>query len=513
MREARRFIHNTILLTATSLLMRLLAMSFQVYLTRRIGAAGIGLFELLMSVYGLATALAISGVRLSTTRLVLEVSVRHRCSRSGIMKLCLRYALCLGLGADALLYALSGPVAALWLDEPQLEPCLRVLAFSLPCLAASSCLNGLFSAQRQAGRMAVIQVLEFSFHMALTFCALAVFSPATPARACLLLVCCSCLSDLFSAAMAALFYHRERPGRDKTPLFLVGDLLRIAVPDAVGSWVRSGLVSAKHILIPKGLRRCGASAEGALATYGVIQGMVMPVLGFPSALLGTVSGLLVPEIAESHARGQTARLFSIMQRVLHLTLLFSFFSSALLLVYGGELGRLLYKSAEAETYIRLLSPLVPLMYLDTAVDGMLKGMGLQTASMRINILDAAISLMLVWQLIPRVGIGGYLFTIYVSETLNFLLSFRRLRKQAGLWLPFYRSVLAPVMASMCAMFLPRLVLPGFCMARPLWAAAASGVLYYLLLRMLGSVTRQDVRWFLGIFREHPAKKAGATGGC
>ena len=406
MREARRFIHNTILLTATSLLMRLLAMSFQVYLTRRIGAAGIGLFELLMSVYGLATALAISGVRLSTTRLVLEVSVRHRCSRSGIMKLCLRYALCLGLGAGALLYALSGPVAALWLDEPQLEPCLRVLAFSLPCLAASSCLNGLFSAQRQAGRMAVIQVLEFSFHMALTFCALAVFSPATPARACLLLVCCSCLSDLFSAAMAALFYRRERLGRDKTPLFLVGDLLRIAVPDAVGSWVRSGLVSAKHILIPKGLRRCGASAEGALATYGVIQGMVMPVLGFPSALLGTVSGLLVPEIAESHARGQTARLFSIMQRVLHLTLLFSFFSSALLLVYGGELGRLLYKSAEAETYIRLLSPLVPLMYLDTAVDGMLKGMGLQTASMRINILDAAMSLMLVWQLIPRVGIGG-----------------------------------------------------------------------------------------------------------
>ena len=313
--------------------------------------------------------------------------------------------------------------------------------------------------------------------------------------------------------MAALFYRRERPGRDKTPLFLVGDLLRIAVPDAVGSWVRSGLVSAKHILIPKGLRRCGASAEGALATYGVIQGMVMPVLGFPSALLGTVSGLLVPEIAESHARGQMARLFSIMQRVLHLTLLFSFFSSALLLVYGGELGRLLYKSAEAETYIRLLSPLVPLMYLDTSVDGMLKGMGLQTASMRINILDAAMSLMLVWQLIPRVGIGGYLFTIYVSETLNFLLSFRRLRKQAGLWLPFYRSVLAPVMASMCAMFLPRLVLPAFCMVRPLWAAAASGVLYYLLLRLLGSVTRQDVRWFLGIFRENPAKKAGTTGGC
>ena len=60
MRNATRFLWNTILLTATSLLMRLLAMSFQVYLTQRIGPEGIGLFELLMSVYGLAVALAVS---------------------------------------------------------------------------------------------------------------------------------------------------------------------------------------------------------------------------------------------------------------------------------------------------------------------------------------------------------------------------------------------------------------------------------------------------------------------
>lgn len=488
-------------MTATSLLMRLLAMSFQVYLTQRIGAEGIGLFELLMSVYGLATALAISGVRLSTTRLVLEVSARAQCSRGGVMKLCLRYSLLLGLGAGALLYCLSGPAAALWLDEPQLAPCLRVLAFSLPCLSVSSCLGGYFSALRQAGRAATVQVLEFSFHMVLTFGGLAVFSPKEPAQACLLLVCCSCLSDLFSMALSVLFYRLQRQKAQKTPWFLVQDLLHIAVPDAVGSWVRSGLVSAKHLLIPKGLRKCGVSSAAALSTYGVIQGMVMPVLGFPSAFLGTVSGLLVPEIAESHALGQRKRLFSIMQRVLHLTLLFSFFTSALLLVYGGDLARLLYRSEEAERYIRLLAPLIPLMYLDTTVDGMLKGMGLQTSSMRINILDAAVSLLLVWQLIPRVGIGGYLFTIYVSETLNFVLSFRQLHRHAGLWLPFYRSVLAPIMAAMCAMFLPRLVTPAFCAAQPISAALFSGVLYYGLLRLLGSVTGRDIRWFLGIFRE------------
>lgn len=501
MRNVTRFLWNTIILTATSLLMRVLAMSFQVYLTQRIGAEGIGLFELLMSVYGFATAIAISGVRLSTTRLVLEVSARRQGTQAGIMRLCLGYAVCLGLTAGALLYILSGPVAALWLDEAALGPCLRVLAFSLPCLSVSSCLNGFFSARRQAGRMAVTQMLEFGFHMALTFGGLMWLRPESPQRACLLLVCCSCLSDLFSASVAGLFYRAQKRENGRIPLFMLGELLQIAVPDAVGSWVRSGLVSAKHVLIPKGLRKCGSTAAQALASYGAVQGMVMPLLGFPAVFLGTISGLLVPEIAESHARGQQNRLFFIMQRVLHLTLLFSFLTAGLLFLYGGQLAGGLYKSTEAERYIRLLAPLVPLMYLDNVVDGMLKGMGLQTASMRINILDAAVSLLLVWQLIPRVGMPGYLLTIYVSEVLNFVLSFCQLRKHAGLWLPFYRSILAPILAALCGLFLPRLILPAFCGARPLLAGLLSAALYYGLLRLLGSVTRRDLGWFFGIFRQ------------
>ena len=127
MRNVTRFLWNTIILTATSLLMRFLGMSFQIYLTQRIGTQGIGLFELLMSAHGLAVSLAISGVRLSTTRLVLEVSARGQCSRSGIMKLCLRYSLMLGITAGALLFGVSNPVAVLWLMS---RSWLRVCASS-----------------------------------------------------------------------------------------------------------------------------------------------------------------------------------------------------------------------------------------------------------------------------------------------------------------------------------------------------------------------------------------------
>lgn len=496
MRRAKLFLRNTALLTTSALLMRLLSMGFQAWLGKKVGAAGIGLYELLMSAYGLAAALASSGVRLSTIRLLMEAGASGHSSRSGVIRLCLCYALLLGSIAGVLLWCFAGNVAERWLDQPALKQCLRLLAFSLPCLAASSCLDGCFSALRQAGRITGIQIGSFTVHATLTAGALLRFSGGEPVQACTLLVWCGCLSDLLSLLFSWIAFRREswREGGG-LPISMMPRLLQIALPDAIGSWIRSGLVTAKHLLIPKGLRKTGASADSALATYGIIQGMALPVLGFPTVFLGTVAGLLVPEVAENHARGQTARLHSILQRALHWTLLLSFFAAAGLYFYGGQLGALFYHSGAAAEYIRLLAPLTPLMYLDNTVDAMLKGMGLQTVSMRINMLDAAVSLLLVWQLIPRTGVAGYVFTIYVSETMNFLLSYRRLHQTAGLKLAMYRSVLAPSLSACAAMLLPKLLFP----ALPDWMQLIFSLpIYAGFLRLLGSVSKSDLRWLRGI---------------
>jgi len=186
-------------------------------------------------------------------------------------------------------------------------------------------------------------------------------------------------------------------------------------------------------------------------------------------------------------------------------LIFSLFTTVWMICYGGELGLLLYHTSDAERYLRLLAPLIPLMYIDMVTDGMLKGLGLQTASMRINILDAALSLILVWQLIPRMGIYGYLITIYISELLNFTLSFRQLCHHAAFHLPVYRSFFAPFLSALCAVLFPRLLWMPFCTAKPLAAILLSTVLYWLLLRLLGCITRRDLQWFFGIFRKNSAR--------
>ena len=68
----RKLVYNTALLTGSSLLMSCIGMAFQVWLVGRIGSAGIGLYQLTISVTNLSATFAISGIRFASTRLVSE---------------------------------------------------------------------------------------------------------------------------------------------------------------------------------------------------------------------------------------------------------------------------------------------------------------------------------------------------------------------------------------------------------------------------------------------------------
>ena len=95
---------------------------------------------------------------------------------------------------------------------------------------------------------------------------------------------------------------------------------------------------------------------------------------------------------------------------------------------------MVYHSAEAAEYTLLLGLLVPFMYLDTAVDSVLKGLGEQVYSMKVNIADAASGLILVLLLTPLLGMGGYILTIWVCEVGNLAASIHRLKKVTGMGL-------------------------------------------------------------------------------
>lgn len=88
----------------------------------------------------------------------------------------------------------------------------------------------------------------------------------------------------------------------------------------------------------------------------------------------------------------------------------------------------MYKTTDVAIYIKLLTPLVPFMYIDNVVDAILKGLDKQITVLKINILDLFTSILLIFIVIPKFGVIGYIFIIYFSELLNFAFSFRALTK-------------------------------------------------------------------------------------
>ena len=76
------------------------------------------------------------------------------------------------------------------------------------------------------------------------------------------------------------------------------------------------------------------------------------------------------------------------------------------------------KSKETSIYVKILAPMLIVTYLDTIVDSIVRGIDEQVSVMKVNILDLFISIFLIYFMLPKIGIIGYILVIYISEFLN-----------------------------------------------------------------------------------------------
>lgn len=482
---ARRFAVNALLLIAVNLFMRTVGVSFNVYLSNRAGGEVMGLYSLLFGVYGLAMTLGSAGINLGTTRMVADVmgafcpigegrSVADtfegapcRLAIRRALRTCMVYSLICSLTAGALLFFAAPWIGRVWLNDGRTVLSLRVLALTLPPIAVCSCLNGYFTAVRRVAKTAAVGIgVQF---LRIGFCSylLTLWLPDGVEMTCLALVLGGALSEVCGLALTVGAYlldrrqHLSAVRSEANPCTYADEgatkkLLGITIPVTLSACLRSGLLTLQHILIPRGLKQSGASWEAALASYGVLHGMVLPVVLFPSAFISSFSGLLVPEVAESVARGDHERVARLAGKIITPALIFSFGVAGVMSCFGYELGEAIYGSREAGMYIRVLAPLIPIMYVDSSVDAFLKGMGEQVYSMNVNIIDAAASVLLVWLLLPRMGLWGYVVAIYVTETLNTTLSLCRMLRMSRMPVRLWGQVFGPLLCVVGATVICRL---------------------------------------------------------
>lgn len=94
-------------------------------------------------------------------------------------------------------------------------------------------------------------------------------------------------------------------------------------------------------------------------------------------------------------------------------------------------------------YIKIMAPLITLIYLDNVIDNILKGLGKQVSVMCCNILDLVISVSFIYYLLPVFGSVGYIIVLYISEILNYSISVITLFKETNLKFKYFEWVILP----------------------------------------------------------------------
>lgn len=450
MSRRKRFFYNGILLTVVGLAVRSVAMAFNSYVTRVIGEEGIGLFTLIMTVYSFAITFATSGISLTVTRLVAAaLGEGRRSDVSKILKYSCIYALIFSSAASlTLLFGAEYFAKSVLFDLRTVMP-LRALSLSLIPIALSSVFGGYFVGVRRVAKNAVVQVMGQIFKISVTLFFVSKFVGYGVEYATLALAISSTLTEILAFLVALVQFlidrRRERCGGKSNAQF--ADVCAVAVPLALSAYIRSALLTLEHVLIPKRLRDRGDSLSDSLSAYGILHGMALPLLMYPMAPLSSFAGLLVPEFADGMARGEGERMRRIANEALNITLVYATVAAVFINLFSEELGFALYGSYGAGHYISLMAPVIPIMYLDHVTDSILKGIGEQVYSMWVNIADSLLSVVLVYVLIPIMGISGYAVVIVVMEAFNFILSACRLRKHIKFSIDLFRSLLLPLVAA------------------------------------------------------------------
>lgn len=498
----RSIFSDALLLGTTELLLRTVSMLFRLFLTNRIGAAGLGLLQLCFTAASFAMTLALSGLRTAVMYLCAEEYGSRR--PGGVrraLQLCLRLGLVLSIAAGGAMFFLSDRMAGTWIGNENAAEGLRILAIGLPFGVFGCILSGYLTVCKKIRALVGAEILEQLLSVLFTFLLLPRFDGTVGVCSAVL------LGGLFASAASSacllllVFREIKTLGRAQRGLDMGSRLTRICIPLALSSYLRTGLSTAEHFLIPRGLEK-SLSPEAALAAYGTIHGMVFPAMMFPSAILFALSDLLVAELARCKAAGMTLRVRHLTQKALRFGFLFSAAVAAMLFMLSRPLAMRLFGSEDAARLLHLFSPTVVFLYVDAIVDGVCKGLGEHTRCVRYNILTSAIDVALLLLLLPKLGIRGYFLSFLISHLLNFCLSLRlllRLTKHTPDLHFLIRSAFCTVCASAAVLCIPF----GLSELQTIvCGAAAFCLVFLLLLRYTEALSPADRLWLRQITLFH-----------
>ena len=403
------------LVTFLSVAERGLGFLYRVVLARLIGAEGMGLYQVALSLFSVFLTVGTGGIPVTVSRFISKSKAEnspineHKSVSAGLI-----LSLILTLPAAVFLIAFPSAVSFLFADERCL-PVFRILMLGLVFSSVFAVIRGSFWGNKNFLLPAVLEMVE---EIVMVIAGILLLQNVSSfERGANLAAWAVVLSYLVSFTLSVLCFFTKggklaAPNPQLKPLF--ASSMPITSVRAGGSLVNSAVA----VLLPAMLVRCGMEKSQALQLFGAVSGMAMPVLFIPSTVIGSLSLVLVPELAEDFYRNNTKRLYQNITRGISIALFVACFLTPFFYVLGNELGALAFSNALAGECIRKGSPILIPMSLTMITTGILNSLGFEKQTFSFYFISAAAMLLCVLFLPAFLGVYAYVVGLGASFVIN-----------------------------------------------------------------------------------------------
>ncbi len=474
-------------MTAFSLINRLLGVFLRLFLSARIGSEGMGLYQLIMSVYTMFSTFATAGFTLSVSRLIAEKDQKSLGDAKLLFKNSILASSIIGLTATAIMLFCSPLIATVFLKDGRCALPLQILALSMPFMAFAACLKGWFIAKERVIITASASLFEQIVKICITALCLNIFLSHSNdiGRLCTGIVLGVTLSEMCSFTYLLLFKilperrrKRELSPATETRKRNMKSLVDVTVPIALTVYITSTLHTVETLLIPFVFEKYSGDRANALSQFGMIRGMVVPLLFFPFAFLGSLVSVFTPEISRLNMLADRKPLKTRIASLMTCVSLLSVAVGGLFFFLSHEIGEAFYPNENTASAIKALALVTPFMYVETVSDGLLKAIGEQVQTLKFSVYNSALRLLLIWFLVSRTGVDGYLLLLIVSNTFTYFLCRVRLYKAARVAPNLKNDIIIPLICAIAGGTGSGFVLKKLSLSLPI-AAAVTGTAVYI----------------------------------
>ena len=454
--NTKKLVSAVALVTVLGVIERFIGFLYRVYLSRSIGAEGLALYQIALSVAGVIITVTASGIPVTVSRLILKERARKNpLGEKEVVSAGIITCVAISLPMTVAMYVFKDKLSFVFTDKR----CYDIFLTILPGITITSVyavIRGYFWGNRQYLKYSLIELGE---EVVMAVVGIIIVSGSadgfTGAKRAGVAVF---VSYIVSFAVSSAVFISEN-GMLKNPIPMLKPLIVSSSPITATRTLTALVGMLIAIIVPKQLVDSGMETSAALAEYGKLSGMAFPMLFIPSTVIGSFALVLVPEISQSFYEKDVNKLKKTVGNSLDICTLVSALIIPVFVSCGKEIGSFIYDSADAGAYLSISAIIMLPMSVSMITTSLLNSMGKEKLTFINYVVGAAAMLAIVWLTPKFIGIYSLIAANLVSFAVTMTLNLAALKKTLTSKLGYLKPVLL-CLVSMAAASLFGILLKG-----------------------------------------------------